>query len=348
MLFRHMADGELRKDRAAQMRVLALAPWAALQSLTQPFADCPHDIIRGPEIGLLMLRGRMGGSGAPFNLGEATVARCTVKLANGTEGHAYVLGRNGEHAHRAALCDALLQSEEVAQVEWAIAKLAVLHDEKCKLHAAKAAATKFTSSHWCVAMFNQATMNNSRQSARAFRVILDAMARPGKISQLPLVIDDSEPAFATSMTALLSLGDHLTSIYLAVEFRRPEIERLLRFHTGSQLVQDRSLCDFAVLTATEAESGLELWKRGNPEYPDQSATIIIQTTSLTQGHAVEFSGPGIQSTATVRIANITPSFWKARAEVNAVTPLGIDMIFVSPREILGCPRSTHVVHVGGG
>lgn len=195
-------------------------------------------------------------------------------------------------------------------------------------------------------MSEQAALNSSQQSARAFRVILDALARPGKVSQLPRLIGSSVPAFATSLTVLLSLGDHLTSIYLDHEFRVTAVEKLLRFHTGSQLVQERERTDFAVLNAARAEIGLERWKRGDPEYPDQSATLIIQTTSLNQGAPVQFAGPGIQSSTTVRIANVRPSFWEARAAVNAIAPLGIDLIFVTPSEILGCPRSTRVT-VGG-
>ena len=191
-------------------------------------------------------------------------------------------------------------------------------------------------------MFDQASMNNAKQGARAFRAILDAMARPGKICTLPILIDECEPAFATSLTILLALGDHLTSIYLAEEFRRAEIEKQLRFHTGSQLMQEQGRADFAVLNASGADIGLDLWKRGDPEYPDQSATLIIQSTSLSQGDPVQFSGPGVQSEISVRIANIMPSFWKARAEVNAIAPLGLDLLFVSPHAILGCPRSTRI------
>jgi alpha-D-ribose 1-methylphosphonate 5-triphosphate synthase subunit PhnG len=67
--------------------------------------------IRPAETGLMMVRGRIGGDGAPFNVGEATVTRCAVQLAGGEIGHAYLLGRDHERARLAALCDALWQSE---------------------------------------------------------------------------------------------------------------------------------------------------------------------------------------------------------------------------------------------
>src|SRR5262249_577149 len=73
-----------------------------------------HDDLRLPENGLVMLRGRVGGDGAPFNLGEATVSRAAVRLASGEVGFGYTLGRDGEKARLIALCDALVQSEEFA------------------------------------------------------------------------------------------------------------------------------------------------------------------------------------------------------------------------------------------
>jgi len=66
--------------------------------------------LRGPEVGLIMLRGRAGGTGAPFNLGEATVVRCTVRTADGWVGHAYCLGRDLRQAELAAAIDAALQN----------------------------------------------------------------------------------------------------------------------------------------------------------------------------------------------------------------------------------------------
>lgn len=67
--------------------------------------------IRGPETGLVMVRGRMGGGGAPFNLGEVTVTRATVRLASGTVGHAQALGTDREKAKLSAIFDALWQEQ---------------------------------------------------------------------------------------------------------------------------------------------------------------------------------------------------------------------------------------------
>jgi len=103
----------------------------------------PFDWLRPPEIGALMVRGRMGATGAPFNLGEMSVTRCALRLEDGMVGHAYVQGRDRDHATRAAVLDALMQGPRAPDLDRAV--LAPLRrDEAARLEAraARAAATK--------------------------------------------------------------------------------------------------------------------------------------------------------------------------------------------------------------
>ena len=103
-------DGSDRVMRQANMAVLARASGAELLAQWQAWPNPPaFKLVRGPETGLVMVRGRAGGGGAPFNLGEATVTRATVRLDSGEIGHAYALGRDGEKARIAAVLDALWQ-----------------------------------------------------------------------------------------------------------------------------------------------------------------------------------------------------------------------------------------------
>lgn len=80
------------------------------------------ELLRGPETGLVTVRGRIGGGGAPFNVGEATVTRATVRLSSGQVGHSYALGRDKDKARLAAIADALWQ--DPAQREAVETKLA--------------------------------------------------------------------------------------------------------------------------------------------------------------------------------------------------------------------------------
>jgi alpha-D-ribose 1-methylphosphonate 5-triphosphate synthase subunit PhnG len=127
--------------RAAAMRLFALAPWPVLEDLTQQYGSKEFQIMRKPDVGLVMLRGRMGATGNAFNVGEATVTRCSLKLPTGTEGHAYVMGRNPDHAKRAALCDALFQEDATALRPILAAIEAHLQAQRQDT-ASKAAATK--------------------------------------------------------------------------------------------------------------------------------------------------------------------------------------------------------------
>jgi alpha-D-ribose 1-methylphosphonate 5-triphosphate synthase subunit PhnG len=96
--------------RQRWMSVLAQASPSELEGRWREMPAPPrHRILRPPETGLVMLRGRAGGTGARFNVGEVTVTRCAVELEGGAVGVAYVRGRDQRHAELAALLDALLQ-----------------------------------------------------------------------------------------------------------------------------------------------------------------------------------------------------------------------------------------------
>ena len=101
--------------RRAWMAVFARTPRAALEAAferaLEGTAAPAFDWLRPPEIGLAMVRGRIGGSGQQFNLGEVTVTRCSVQ-AGGHIGHAWVRGSNPQHAELAALADAMLQDTQ--------------------------------------------------------------------------------------------------------------------------------------------------------------------------------------------------------------------------------------------
>ena len=100
--------------RKAAMAVLARATATEIATQLQAIALPPYDALREPENGLVMVRGRIGGDGAAFNLGEATVSRASVRLASGEVGFGYTLGRDLEKARMIALCDALVQSDDFA------------------------------------------------------------------------------------------------------------------------------------------------------------------------------------------------------------------------------------------
>ncbi|MBR0694190.1 phosphonate C-P lyase system protein PhnG [Bradyrhizobium lablabi] len=99
-------------QRKAAMTVLAHSGAAEIAERLAEVAVPAHENLREPENGLVMVRGRIGGDGAPFNLGEATVSRAAVRLASGEVGFGYTLGRDRRKAQMIALCDAMVQSAD--------------------------------------------------------------------------------------------------------------------------------------------------------------------------------------------------------------------------------------------
>jgi alpha-D-ribose 1-methylphosphonate 5-triphosphate synthase subunit PhnG len=137
-----LLTGQDEAARKARMGLLARAPAERLAAL-MPGALPAHTLLRPPETGAVMVRGRAGATGAPFNLGEMTVTRCAVRLASGEVGHAFVQGRDRDHARRAAVLDALMQTPEGPRLHDAVLS-PLIEEERARrsLRAAKAAATR--------------------------------------------------------------------------------------------------------------------------------------------------------------------------------------------------------------
>lgn len=126
------------------MSLLAKAPEGrATDLLGQAPERSAFAWLRAPEIGSVMVRGRMGGTGDAFNLGEMTVTRCALKLSCGTVGHGYVQGRRKPCAETAALVDALMQTEAATRIRAQVLDpLARDAEARQADRAGKAAATK--------------------------------------------------------------------------------------------------------------------------------------------------------------------------------------------------------------
>jgi alpha-D-ribose 1-methylphosphonate 5-triphosphate synthase subunit PhnG len=126
------------------MAVLARATQGEIDALLQYAGPLPtHELLKAPETGTIMVEGRAGGAGRRFNLGEATVTRCVVRLEGGAMGFSYALGRDVRKARLAAITDALLQGEsETGPLRHGVKELADKQRAARELASRKAAATK--------------------------------------------------------------------------------------------------------------------------------------------------------------------------------------------------------------
>lgn len=171
------------------------------------------------------------------------------------------------------------------------------------------------------------------QSARAFRAILDALARPGSIHPVAGASPPA-PVSAAAGVVLLTLCDGTTPLHLAGGADCPAMRDWIAFHTGAPLV-----------AAEDAAFALGRWEDlhpvgrfhiGAPDYPDRSATLIVEMDRLT-GHGPALTGPGIETAAWLSLPE-TAAFRANRA----LFPLGFDTIFTSGDRIAALPRSTRV------
>ncbi len=129
------------EERRRWMAVLARASRAEIEALAGP--DLPtHEVMKAPETGTVMVEGRAGGAGRRFNLGEATMTRCIVRLPDGAMGFSYALGRDGRKARLAAILDARLQRESDGALRQDVSRLAEAQAAARDLASRKAAATK--------------------------------------------------------------------------------------------------------------------------------------------------------------------------------------------------------------
>ncbi|ODA93153.1 phosphonate C-P lyase system protein PhnG [Mesorhizobium sp. SEMIA 3007] len=133
------------EKRQRWMAVLARARCDELERAWDNLAIQPQfDWLRRPETGLVLVRARAGGTGALFNLGEVTMTRCAVRLADGMTGFAFVLGRDQRHAQLAAVFDALLQGtdDSASGVLRFVTEFGIAQSARREIKSRKAASTK--------------------------------------------------------------------------------------------------------------------------------------------------------------------------------------------------------------
>ncbi|MFN4192198.1 MAG: phosphonate C-P lyase system protein PhnH [Tabrizicola sp.] len=171
------------------------------------------------------------------------------------------------------------------------------------------------------------------QSARAFRQILEAMARPGTIRRVAGAQPPAPLSVAAGVT-LLTLCDPTTGLHLAGAANCPMVRDWVAFHIGAPLVAAEA-ADFAV-GSWEALQPVTRFRIGQPDYPDRSATLIVETDRLVN-HGPALTGPGIETATWVNLPE-TAAFRANRA----LFPLGFDCLFTAGDRIAGLPRSTRV------
>ena len=170
------------------------------------------------------------------------------------------------------------------------------------------------------------------QSANAFRSVMEAMARPGTIQDIHGAAPPA-PLSPAMGAVLLTLCDTETPVYLAGDMDCEAARAWLSFHTGAPFVGPAH-CMFAV-GKWDALAPLAVYPIGTSEYPDRSATLIVECSELAAGATL--TGPGIKETATLSLPDV-----EAFQANRTLFPLGLDFIFTCGERLAALPRSTEV------
>tara|TARA_R110002110_G_scaffold95681_1_gene247209 strand:+ start:118 stop:678 length:561 start_codon:yes stop_codon:yes gene_type:complete len=169
-------------------------------------------------------------------------------------------------------------------------------------------------------------------ASHAFRAVMTAMARPGEIMQI-VGAQPPAPLSPAAGAVLLTLCDPETPLFLAKRYDTQPVRDWITFHTGAPFVQAA-----AAMFAVGEWDQLPLleFSRGTPEYPDRSATLIVERETLTNSGAV-LEGPGIKDRALLSLPE-THAF----RENASLFPLGLDFVFTCGDRLAALPRSTRV------
>lgn len=179
-----------------------------------------------------------------------------------------------------------------------------------------------------------------------FRALMEAMARPGTIQECSAECAPPVPLGAAQGAVALTLCDHDTPVWLSPKLAHALLTAWIGFHTGAELVSGPSHAVFAFLASGEPLPDFHGFAMGSQDYPDRSATLVIELPALTGGERMIARGPGIKACRSIAPVGLPGDFlrrWKAN---RALFPRGIDLVLTSGKTLLALPRSTELTASG--
>ena len=180
------------------------------------------------------------------------------------------------------------------------------------------------------------------QSQAAFRLVMDAMAQPGRIVDLGHPVQAPAPLEPAAAAFLATLADYDTSVWFEDSGADAAVS-WLTFHTGAAVTKDPSTASFAILSKNSPVGGWLKFPMGSLSYPDRSATLLLPVESLRDGTPLTIRGPGIETAATIAPRGLPDGFTETMAINAARFPLGFDLLMTCGSELLALPRTTRLV-----
>ena len=170
-----------------------------------------------------------------------------------------------------------------------------------------------------------------------FRLLMTAMAQPGSRHVVAAGVSAPDGLGPARTALVLTLVDADAPVWLTAP--TPRLAAWLAFHTGARLVADAADAAFALVDSGAAlPAGLS---RGTQDYPDRSATLVIEVRGFGEGERFRLTGPGIDVSCNLAVAGLPAGFVDFRAANRAQFPRGLDVVLTAGRDLVALPRSTH-------
>lgn len=175
-------------------------------------------------------------------------------------------------------------------------------------------------------------------SQKCFRALMNALAFPGRVQCVPTSPETPQGWSSALAAATLTLLDAETPVWLDETAATPDARSMIRFHAGAPIVDRPERASFCVLL-DPATAPYDAFPIGLDQYPDRSATLLLQTDALTAGPTQILRGPGVDGVQSFEPKADLSTFWTAWRRNHALFPLGFDAFFFAGDEVAGLPRS---------
>ena len=193
----------------------------------------------------------------------------------------------------------------------------------------------------------------AQTSQKVYRAALQALSYPGRL--IDLDHDASTPKDTNRVVAglLSALLDSETSLWCSSKDQLIQACEWLQFHTDCAVLESSEQADFLWIKNIEEFPEIERIKTGTDQYPDRSATCIIEVPSLSQ-KSIDFftlKGPGIQFTSELHVKGWSKEIYKKLLSIwtqnHQLFPCGIDLYLSDGQHLIGLPRSTQLSYLEG-
>src|SRR5262249_59993988 len=163
-------------------------------------------------------------------------------------------------------------------------------------------------------------------SQRIFRAVMDAFAHPGRVIEVAGPATPPRPLHQAAAAFCLTMVDFETPLWLDAAAATSEARDFLRFHCGCQVVEQPEAARFAVIADPGAMPAFDRFDAGTDEFPDSSATLVIQSRALSARGSRRLTGPGIAGGGGLAEVGVTEAFWEGLASNDAMLPRGVDQL----------------------